>query len=74
MSGGGELIVSQAVDPEIGPAEPHPDAGARSGRSGRRRSLWGESFARLIRMPAASITANPRARAATSEPSSATST
>ena len=55
MSGGGELIVSQAVDPEIGPAEPHPDAGARSGRSGRRRSLWGESFARLIRMPAASI-------------------
>lgn len=55
MSGGGELIVSQAVDPEIGPGQPHPDAGARSARGGRRRSLWGESFARLLRMPAASI-------------------
>lgn len=53
MSGGGELIVTQITDPELGPA-PEPPAPRRT-RSGRRRSLWGDSFVRLLRMPAASI-------------------
>lgn len=49
----GELIVSQAIDPEIGPPA-RPPLGRRRRRGGR-RSLWGESFLRLLRIPAASI-------------------
>lgn len=47
----GELIVSQAIDPELGP----PPSSARARRRGRTRSLWADSFLRLLRIPAASI-------------------
>ncbi|MFB7845235.1 ABC transporter permease [Microbacterium sp. NPDC056052] len=52
MSGGGELIVQGALDPDLGP--PAGEAPLPR-RQGRRRSLWAESFGRLIRIPAASI-------------------
>ncbi|MFE6995815.1 ABC transporter permease [Microbacterium sp. NPDC057659] len=54
MSGGGELIVTQVADPGLGPAAEAPAPAPRK-RNGKRRGLWGDSFARLLRMPAASI-------------------
>lgn len=51
----GDLILSGAEEPGFDPAKPVDPVPPRSARSGRRRSLWSESFARLLRNPAAVI-------------------